>query len=515
MNLNKKQIRAIIFTGIAILLIILLFLIISILSIINKKDVNYNIDIAGEYDSIKELIESYNCKYINDTFVKNREYSTEVNLVFNCNLYENDESNEEIFNSIIDDIARYVGYTNVKMIDETRDITIEIICEGSKIYKIIINGIEDYFIYMNSQLALTRYEKIDCIDLNIEDETLIQLINNRWISNVDFGTRESIFKNYNIHFDEGIEYRKIGSDVYNVIYTKKHNGPIVNGLSVGVSIKNVEDYLGEPTFKDKELEVIGYKSNDVYVFFTEDEISIYKNIEYNYDDFWKLCDEFLNDKLDFKSFMNELTYLWRDYSEYKYDSNYMFISYPNRGIDIKLNYEGISGIIVYNNISENLSTIKKYLNHTEFVSRLKLDSVFEAEKRRIQSVKKMDNLCREFKENLKEQYTQEELISKESNLYNYYMDLDSIGNVVTTYFIAKDENNINRELNEPIDTFTWINDYYFVYSIYGKGIYVYNLIDGARTTLVERIEEMRAFKINSYKDGILTYDDTEQINIIY
>lgn len=515
MNLDKNQIRAIIFTGIAILGIILLFLIISILSIINKKDTNYDIDVSGGYDSIKQLIESYNCEYINDTFVKNREYPTEVNLVFKCNLYENEESNEKFFNSIIKDIAKYVKYTNVKMIDSTRDITIEIICENSKIYKIIINGIEDYFIYMDSQLSLTRYEEIDAINLIVEDATLIELINNRWMSNIDFGTRESIFKNYNICFDEGIEYRKIGSNVYNIIYTTKHNGAVVNGLTVGIDIDDVEDYLGKPTFKDEELKVIGYKGNDIYVFFTEDEISVYKNIEYDYDDFWKLCDEFLNDKLDFKSFMNELTYLWGDYSEYTYDSDYMFISYPNRGVDVKLNYEEISGIILYNNMSESLSTIKKYLNHTEFVSRLKLDNVFEAEKRRVQAENNIDNSCEEFKKILEEQDGEEGLINKESYLYNYYMDVDNMGNTVTTYFISKDKNNVNRELNEPVDTFLWINDYCFVYSIYGKGIYIYNVIDGTRTNLTNEVNEKHAFIINSYEAGILTFDDTEKINIIY
>ena len=61
----------------------------------------------------------------------------------------------------------------------------------------------------------------------------------------------------------------------------------------------------------------------------------------------------------------------------------MFISYPNRGIDVKLNYEDISGIVLYNNFNENKKIIEKYLKHTELVSRLQIDNVYEAEKRRI------------------------------------------------------------------------------------------------------------------------------------
>ena len=82
MEFDKRLIRAIFITGIAILFIILLFLIIGILTISKSNNTNKNVNILSGYSSIKELIEHYDCKYKNDTYRENRDYPTEINLVF-------------------------------------------------------------------------------------------------------------------------------------------------------------------------------------------------------------------------------------------------------------------------------------------------------------------------------------------------------------------------------------------------------------------------------------------------
>lgn len=512
-ELDSKQIKAIVFTGIIVLAIILVFIVIATIVLLNQGKANKNINIYTGFQSIEEILKSYDCEYKNETYNEKREYPTEINVAFKCDLYENEQSNEEFYNNLIKDIAAFLNYTNFKMLDTTREITIEVICAEGKIQIIKINGITDYFIYMDSQLAVTRYKEIKITELIPEAPTLQELINTSWASNTYMGTRESIFQNYNICFDEGIEYRKIGLNIYNVIYTKKYVGPVINGLQVGLDLKDVEQVLGKATFQNEELNVIGYKGKDMYVFFTEDEISIYRNIEYDNKDFWNLCKRFLNDDLDFKNFMNELTYLWNDYSEYTYDSDYMFISYPNRGIDVKLNYEEISGIIIYNNFSEDLNTIKQYLQHTEFLSRLQLDNVFEAEKRRIEKENLQKKICEEFRQELKDNLKEGEiLMQKTSYLFDYYMEKDEYGYTISTYFISRDGNNVNREINEPIDTYLWINDYYLLYSIQGQGIYLYDVINGIKTPI---IEDGESFNILSYENNILTFGDKQEIQLIF
>ena len=61
-----------------------------------------------------------------------------------------------------------------------------------------------------------------------------------------------------------------------------------------------------------------------------------------------MVDDFLeDDDMQFRDFINQLTYIWKDYSEYNYGEDYMFMAFPNRGVEIKLNYDDVSGIILY------------------------------------------------------------------------------------------------------------------------------------------------------------------------
>ena len=507
MEFTNKQKRIIILGIVGILLLLILFLIVSILIVNRNKHINRGIDISTGYSSIREIIEHYNSKYIKEYYDESEEYPTEVEVEFKYKLYENNESNEKYFNNIINDIAKFINYTNFKIEDEKNDITIEVICEDRKIKSIVINGIEDYFIHMNSQMELAQYKEISRVNLNSSSDILNVLISNSWDSNINFGSRDAIFKNYFIFFDEGIEYRKIGSTMYNIVFTKNYNGYVIENLTPESSVNSVKAILGQPSFEDEKLGVVGYKGNEFYAFFNGEEISIYKCINYNYEDFWDLVNKFIDEdsEMTFKEFMNELTYIWKDYSEYDYSEDHMFISYPNRGVDVKLNYNDISGIIIYNNISENLTRVKRYLDHSEFISNLKLDNVFEAEKRRLNEKIKWQEECKEYEKYMEENLSKEELenIGK-TELCNYYMDLDNNGNTISVYFLPKDKNYSRRELNESVYKYMWINQSKFLYSVHGKGIYLFDILTGEKRVVAEGNDN---FDIKSYEQNILTYDN--------
>ena len=507
MEFTDRQKRTIILGVIGILILIALFLIISI-ALINKNiHTNSNVDISTGYSSIKEIIEHHKSTYLNDYYNGSNEYPTEIEVEFKYNLYDNNESNEKYFNGVITDIAKFLNYTSFEINDEKNDINIKVECKNRKIEKIIINDIEDYFIHMNSQLELAQYKEIKKVSLNSTSDILNSLISNSWESNIDFGSRDAIYKNYYIFFEEGIEYKKIGSSVYNIVFTKNYNGSVIENLNPTDSINSVKATLGEPSFEDTELGVVGYKGNDFYAFFNGKEISIYKSTNYDYREFWKLVDSFLKEDspITFNEFMNELTYIWKDYSEYNYSSDYMFISYPNKGIDVKLNYNNVSGIIIYNNISEDMSKVKRYLEHSEFISNLKLDNVFEAEKRRISEDLELKDKCEEYQKYIKENFSEEDLeMIGQNNECDYYFDLDNNGNTISVYFVPKNEEFCRRELNESVYRYMWIDNSQFLYSIYGKGIYVYNILTGEKRLLVEGNDE---FYIKSYEQDVLTYDN--------
>ena len=340
-EINKK---------IVIVLIAIIFIVlVSLLLFKNFLENNQTPElIYDNLTTIKQVIEYHGSKYISEEESNDNNYSLDVYLEFKVKPYEDDNtSNEEYYNELLEDSAKVLYYKNFRMIDEKNDITVEVICKNGKIDSIIINGIEDYFIYMDSQISMREYKEISKTEITVQSEVLQNCINNSWNTGVYFGERDSIFDEYYIYFDEGLEVRTIDNMIYNVIFTNKYQGNVVNNTYPGMQLENVEDLMGEPTFKDEDLGILGYKGENIYVFFTETEISIYRVTTADTDDFFDLADRYLNEELDFLEFMNELTYLWLDYSEYTYDSESVFIAYPLKGVEIKLNYgDDLNGIYI-------------------------------------------------------------------------------------------------------------------------------------------------------------------------
>ena len=500
-NQSNTQVKKvlIVFLILLVFVLILLFYLLSIASNKNEVQLNYN-----NLETIEDVLKYYQCEYISEKNSDIEGYSVDIRLKFRYNLYnEDDTSNEDFFNNVIKDIAKVLYFSNYRMIDEEKNIEIRVICEEKRVSKIIINNMEDYFIYMDSQNSLKKYEEIKKVNFSINSEILTNLISKNWNKDINLGTRDSIFNSYYIYFDEGIKVRYIDSKVYNIVFTSKYKEKVVNDIIPGTDLKAVKAKLGEPAFKDEKLDVIGYKSDLVYVFFSENEISVYRVLEENSDDFFELADEFLNDKLSLLEFMNKLTYMWPDYSDYTYSTDTVFISYPLKGIDIKINYDNTSGIVLYNNLNESMDNIKNYIKNTEFVARLKLDNVYEAEKRRFENEYNLLDNCEKYYEDLDEEKKQ---LIRESNLFGIYPEEDADKYIMGIKFISKNNENPNREISDNIGTYLWLNDEIFIFSKPEKGIYYFNAITGDLGSLLQGTEE---FEIKEYKNGILKYDDSE------
>lgn len=497
-EINKK---------IVIVLIAIIFIVlVSLLLFKNFLESNQTPElIYDNLTTIKQVIEYHGSKYISEEESNDNNYSLDVYLEFKVKPYEDDNtSNEEYYNELLEDSVKVLYYKNFRMIDEKNDITVEVICKNGKIDSIIINGIEDYFIYMDSQISMREYKEISKTEITVQSEVLQNCINNSWNTGVYFGERDSIFDEYYIYFDEGLEVRTIDNMIYNVIFTNKYQGNVVNNTYPGMQLENVEDLMGEPTFKDEDLGILGYKGENIYVFFTETEISIYRVTTADTDDFFDLADRYLDEELDFLEFMNELTYLWPDYSEYTYDSESVFIAYPLKGVEIKLNYgDDLNGIYIYNNIKTNLSRVENYFDNTDFVARLQIDSVFEAEKRRVSKNQSLLKLCNEYKESLNEE--KRNIIGENSN-YDIYPELDNNGLIYEMKFISKFDNTPNRELSDTINSYLWLDNNNFLYSKKGKGMYVYNLETGTVRRILTGTED---YELKGFENGILKYDDTE------
>lgn len=502
--IDKTKTKKIIIIAFSILCSVLLVFVIALASLIEKNN-QKQLEIDDKnFSSIKNILEYYGCKYKKEKESELEDFSLDIYTTFKYNLYDDQKSNEKFYNNVINAIAKFLHYKSFRLIDNDKEekIEIQVVCADSKIKTIYINGIEDYFIYMDSKISLSQYKELKTTELVVQSPELQECITNDWDTKTNFGSRESIFQKYYIYFDEGIETRRINGKIYNIIFDKNYTNQVVNGFTVGTDCDIIISKLGEPTFKNDDKSIIGYKSDDIYVFFEKDQISIYRNNKnQDYSKFFKLVDKFLGDEYDLLDFMNELTYLWKDYDEYTYSENMVFLSYPTRGVDVKLNYEDTNGIVLYNNLNADQSLISKYIEHTEFIAQLQVDNIFNAEKRRVEKKNNYSVECKKYQKEHEKDDTR-----NRGNLYNYYFKFDNSEKIMEAYFISSDNQYPNCELLEAFDTYYWLNDTCFAYSIIGKGIYYYNLQTQEKGRIITGEED---FNIKSYENGILKYDDKE------
>lgn len=505
-DINQAQLKKrIIILGIVVFLFLTILVMVALLNDIqSNRNKQEQLELTGGFHSVKEILEYYGCRLIKNKDSTEDDFSVDIYTNFKYDLYENEQSHEEFYENLIHDMAKFLNYSNFRMIDDskTQKIEIRVIGDKDKIKKILINGMEDYFIYMDSQISMKEYKEIPLTEFSIESPELINCLQNNWSTQTDFGSRETIFQDYYLYFDEGIEVRKISGKIYNVVFTKNYVKSIINGFTVGENRDIIIRELGKPTFQNDEKNIIGYKGKEIYVFFEEDQISIYRNTEeQGFDAFFELVDEFLAEETSLLEFMNELTYLWTDYEEYTYDSETVFLSYPHKGIDIKMNYENTNGIVLYNNIGVSQKRINPYLEHTEFVAILQLDNVYNAEVRRVENERTFSEKCKAYQE----KYEAEDTRNRGKN-YDYYMKMSSNEKIICTYFISQNSQYPNCELSENIESYIWVNDDCFVYSVENKGIYYYDLrnqVKGVVTTGTGK------FEIKSYENNILKYQDSE------
>lgn len=491
---------------ILIFFVVVVLVLLCVLALVQnaRKQPKYNMELE-----VKEVLENFECTFLKMRNSREEGFVYDIYTNFKYDLFENDVSQEEFYGQVIAEVAKRLQYQNFRLLDENKRemIEIKVICLDNKVQKVLINGIEDYFIYRNSQKNLEIYTEIKNTELSIDSVELLKCMENDWNSNIDFGTRETIFQSYYIYFDEGIETRKIGGKIYNIIFTKNYAESVVNGFTVGTKRDIIERELGTPTFENDDGTIIGYKNDELYIFFGENQISIYENRkETNYDAFFELTDKFLNEEYSLLQFMNELTYLWPDYEKYVYDANTVFLSYPNKGIDIKINYDNTNGIVLYHNIGIRQEEIKQYLAQAEFVARLQVDNIYNAELRRVEKVKSFAKKCEEY-----EQTFEKKDKRNRGNIYHYYMDFSTNHSILCVYFISQNAAYPNCELSENIKSYIWGKEDYFIYSVEQKGIYYYDLRNQSKGTIITGKE---TFEIKSFENGMLSYDDKMiQVNI--
>lgn len=507
-NKKRKKIRNILITVVGIIIVLLI--------IMNLLGENVKDRMPTDINTPEQLLEYYNCKNVRIKDSTEDEFEKDIYLVFGEELWKDGKSNEVYYQSIIINLSKLLQYQSYRMIDLSEETLIAVVCNGEEVKEVYINGESDYFTKEQTKQEISKYEPIVEIDINVQSKEIIAMINNNWkASAINFGSLESRFDDYDIYFDEGIEVKTLGGKVYNIVFTEKYKSNVVNNLTVSSTKEEIKTTLGKPSFEDDKI--LGYKSEKFYVFFAENQISVYrKEHEYNTEEFLKLWNDFQSNK-DVKVFVNGITNIWNDYNKYQYDTDYVFLEYALRGIRIQFNFGSENGIILFNNyegiVGENielkditLENLPKYLYlHTDD------DLVYEKEKERVANLEYYyeeenrnmvdDNYFLE--EEYEETYRFSKITSNEFFMVYQYVPNEGIREVK---FVSLSKKYPNSELirHKQIYTYGWLNDEQFVYSVKQEGIYYYNAKTRVLKNLVSGNDN---FEIKKVESDILFYDE--------
>lgn len=497
---NKSKKKRSVFTSrqkflmiIAAFVILLTIIAIALNPTGKKKTVENNpveTEKSDTLKSVQDVIEYYDSIYYSSEISSEEGYDLDIKVSFKYNLYEGDESKEIFFKNIYEKVAYVTGKKSFRIIDEDKDIIIAVKCTSNGIYEIKINGETDYFRKEDSKRSAKKNFRAAVLNLSIDSPELRNLIESNWSTdNIDLGSKEGSYYKYDIYFDEGYEIRNIQGKVYNIVFTKKYNGTVVDGFKVGTSLEKIEANLGK-TYEENGL--LGYKTNNFYVWFSDDEISIYPIRRNDYSEFEELAKEY-NEKKDANDFMYKITDVWTDYDLYDYNENYVRIVYANKGVSFEYSIENPVGIKLYENYTGELrDNIDDYKN------------IFYSFDKNLTGERELER--RETKTFYDDGDPEEDPVHYSPKFqvlltrHNDQMSKVKIKSIDGKY--------PNNEFDEMITItgYVWIDESNLIYGVSGEGVFLYN----AETRETEQlIFGEDAYKIIDYdkETTTLTYDD--------
>ena len=170
--------------------------------------------------------------------------------------------------------------------------------------------------------------------------------------------------------------------VRNIVFLPEYKEEVFYGFYVGTPLKEVKEKLPDVAFGSIEEGFLGYRANEVYVFFYEDEISVYGYSYYEHTDFEKYLGEYLQSK-NLSQFVKNVTSLWQSYEEFEYDevNINLHLTYPAIGVTIDIVNNDSKGIVLYSNYYfTDLS--KRYIAEEKITLKSNEDAIFNSETNR-------------------------------------------------------------------------------------------------------------------------------------
>ena len=359
----KKIKRAIIIFVVIIIILVTFGLIRQ--RIIKKQEDTRPLNSLADLKNPKDVMRYCGGEYLGEKESTDDKYKLDIYVKFNVDLYTGEKSNEEYYRKVARTMAYVLKFESFRLADEDKKILIAVECnsEDKKIETTYINGYINYFARQNSEIQYENMSNTKITELNIQAPELIRLINNNWRKNT-LNLGEGQEYNNRIIYSNGIYIKNTYKTVFNIVFSDNYTENVVNNINTQMSLNDIIAILGNPAFDDRENSgVIGYKGNDIYVFFERGQISVYPIQEYDTTSFVDLVKEFAS-TTDVKKFCSSLTSLWPDYDSYNYGEQLVDLAYSLKGIKVQFNVTDKHGIIVYNNYCGSIEELKKIQEDT-------------------------------------------------------------------------------------------------------------------------------------------------------
>lgn len=481
-KMNKKK-------KIIIIAIIVLIVFIGLIALLKVHQDNQEISSVNDANSLQQVIEFCECEFISSKESDVDGYTMDIYMKFKYDPYQDGQTKQPFYDVTISAIENYLSYRNIRLIDESRNLTIRVETNSSSILNKYFNDVDEstYFNQLISQANLANKETLEETNFNVNNE-LQTLVNNEWkTENINFGNRTSTFRNYDIYFDNGYQIRNIDGKIFNIIFTKKFGREVINNIKVGDSFDDIKESLGDNYLENNGI--LEYMGKDMYVCFSTDEISIYPRISYDYTSFEKIVEQY-NEDHDFNSFMNKLTNIWPDYSSYQYDTNYCKIYYPLKGVLIDNSANAMNGIQIYLEYQGSFKDDHK--NYYQVYYKTNDSLIIEQEINRKLLLSDCANITNG---------------SYSSTKYVMKADFTTDGLISNISFVSLDGENADSELSKNIyaSKTYWYDDDNLIYSVNKKGIYMYNATTRETKTLVSGTDNYDITNFDN-TNKVLTYD---------
>lgn len=338
---------------ISIIIIFLLAITISIKSIKQEKTKN----------TLKKIAEYYECEFVKEKNANEKGYSKKIFWIYDVPPVDADDGIQykEQYETVLKAIAAQIK-DNFILIDNKHSIEIRVKYnpENNKISYLINNDNNFFQNEANKQIAKLQKEK-PTTTINIISTELQHTIENEWSrkkTEKDYGNKIKYENGYDV-YSSGIKVKTINSKIYNLIFLKEHQGNVFENITTGMDNESIRNILGQPTYENTEANLlIGYKTKDFYVFFSNGQISIYpvENFDENKNNqFAEIVSEYINNTNIYKETLQKVTQLYPDYSEYIQNEDSIDLKYPLKGFEIKMGKGERTGIYIYENYKGKIS----------------------------------------------------------------------------------------------------------------------------------------------------------------